>query len=708
MSKRSPPAKRCQLEGHEVIISDTSRTTKELLDILAPLENSASPQFVLIKGLPGIGKSLLLQEIAYRWSEKQLLQTFKLVLLIHLRNPAVQQVTYISDLFQLFCKGDVKGKEISDACSEYFFNNGGKDLVFLFDGFNEFPEKLQKDGLISDILKRRELPKCSLVVSSRPHAFLELQHKASVKVDILGFPEKERKRYIEQALNEHPCKITELTNYLDNHLLINGLCFVPFFMVVLVFLYEQGIPLPKSSVELYQYFICLTISRHLTKSGHSLGSTVIDIAQLPEPCKTIINQLSKFSLQALNNNQLEFTFDEIKAVCPDITEIIDGYGLLQAVQCPGISGSTITYSFVHSSVQEFLAAYHIAHLPPQEELKVLQEKFWSSRHSNMFSMYTSITKGQRPSFKQFLQQPTFLQWVTQLFTIGKENSINISQKFLDDHLKCFHLFRCFHEAGGMRTCQSIVNSETFHNKDVKLIGKNLSVHDVECLAFFLACTPTNAWNKVYLYGCHIQDHGLYVLHSGLKTSSSTTIKRLWLSYNDLTQSSSSTIRDLTIHCGIEYLWIDNNYTVGEDHTLFSILSHPRSRLMLLSIMQTGLSSMAAITLFTELAKGNKLQQLSVTFNDSTDELFDVIAAKMKENTSLVCLDMNTDDVKVYDAQQIVEAFQLNNTLQEVHLNWSYPKDVKEKIILLQDEVNKKRETRGCQVKLSVKFFNWTI
>ena len=197
-----------------------------------------------------------------------------------------------------------------------------------------------------------------------------------------------------------------------------------------------------------------------------------------------------------------------------------------------------------------------------------------------------------------------------------------------------------------------------------------------------------------------------MLHSGLKTSSSTTIKRLWLSYNDLTQSSSSTIRDLTIHCGIEYLWIDNNYTVGEDHTLFSILSHPRSRLTLLSIMQTGLSSMAAITLFTELAKGNKLQQLSVTFDDSTDELFNVIGAKMKENTSLVRLVMNTDDVKVYDAQQIVEAFQLNNTLQEVHLNWwSYPKDVKEKIILLQDEVNKKRETRGCQVKLSVKFLN---
>jgi len=135
-----------QLEMHEMIGSDTSRTTKELLDILAPLENSDGSGFVLFEGLPGIGKSFLLQEIAYRWSKNELLLKFKLVLLVHLRNPAVQQVTYISDLLQLFCKGDVEGKEIAGACSKYFFKNGGRDLVFLLDGFDEFPEGYRKKG----------------------------------------------------------------------------------------------------------------------------------------------------------------------------------------------------------------------------------------------------------------------------------------------------------------------------------------------------------------------------------------------------------------------------------------------------------------------------------------------------------------------------------------------------------------------------------
>ncbi|XP_065913287.1 protein NLRC5-like isoform X2 [Dysidea avara] len=692
-----------KLEIHEVLSSDTSRTTKELLDILATLEDNDNTGFVLIEGLPGIGKSLLLQEIAYQWSKKQLLQTFRLLLLVQLRNPAVQQVSFISDLLQLFCKGDMKGKEIASACSEYFFKNDGKDLIFLFDGFDEFPEVLQKDGLIADILKRQVLPNCGLVVSSRPHATVELRQKASVKVDILGFDEKERKQYIEQALKGQPHKITELTNYLDEHLTINGLCFVPFNMVALIFLYEQGITLPKSSVDLYQYFICLTICRHLAKTGHHLDNTITDLAKLPEPCKTIIEQLSRLSLKALNDKQLVFTFDEMKAACPGITESIDGFGLLQTVQHFGLAGKTMTFNFIHFSIQEFLAAYHIAHLPPHEEFRVLQEKFWSSHHSNMFSMYTSLTKGQRPSFKQFLQQPSFSLTFKQLFSRRRKDSIGISAKFLEDDLKCFHLFRCFHEAGDVETCQSILNSKVFNSDyTIDLNFHHLTVYDVECLTLFLVCSPSKVRN-IYLFGCHIQDYGLHVLHRGL-IASNCTIKQLWLGDNNLTQSSSSSIRDLTIHCGVELLWIDGNHTIGEDHTLFNILSHPSSKLTLLSIMYTKLSSNAAIILFTELAKGNKLQELYINIDDPTNETYDVITTTMKENTSLVLLVMNTDDVSAEDAQRTVKTLHLNNSVQLLYLPKSFPDDVKEKITLLQDEVNKKRESRGCLVKFCVVFF----
>jgi len=181
---------------------DASKMTKQLVDILAPLEESNGPQFILIEGLPGIGKTLLLQEISYKWSTKELLQSFKLVLLVHLRDPAVQQASLIKGLLELFFKGDQKAAEITTMCNDYFFKSAGKDILFLFDGFDEFPENLQKDSLIASILKRQVLPKCGLIVSSRPHASVYLRQKATVKVDILGFAEEERKLYIERTSTE--------------------------------------------------------------------------------------------------------------------------------------------------------------------------------------------------------------------------------------------------------------------------------------------------------------------------------------------------------------------------------------------------------------------------------------------------------------------------------------------------------------------------
>ena len=61
------PTPHHQLDSHEPLqeVINTSKVTKEVAEILAPLETSSDPQFVLIKGAPGIGKSLLLKEIAY-------------------------------------------------------------------------------------------------------------------------------------------------------------------------------------------------------------------------------------------------------------------------------------------------------------------------------------------------------------------------------------------------------------------------------------------------------------------------------------------------------------------------------------------------------------------------------------------------------------------------------------------------------------------
>ena len=108
---------------------------------------------------------------------------------------------------------------------------------------------------------------------------------------------------------------------------------------------------------------------------------------LPDPYNRVALQLAKLSLEALDSNKPIFSLDEINTACPDIIAMpgaINGFGLLQAVQHFDLTGTTMTFSFVHYSIQEYLAAYHITNLSYHKELKIIQENFWSDAYCNVF------------------------------------------------------------------------------------------------------------------------------------------------------------------------------------------------------------------------------------------------------------------------------------------------------------------------------------
>ena len=320
----------------------------------------------------------------------------------------------------------MEGDEVA-MCIKHISSNQGKTLTFLLDGYDELPKEVRDNSLIADILNHQVLPDCGLVVSSRPHASVLLHKQATLRVDILGFTEQ-CKHYIEHSLNDQS-QIKQLTTYLEQHVIISSLCYVPFNIVLLLFLYKQGVPLPKNATQLYNIFICLTIRRHLTKHEITTKQPITDINHLPEPYGKFMQQLSKLCLQALNNNQPIFTLDEMKEWCPQVESIpgaLNAFSLLQAIEHVSIFQTTTTFNFLHLSVQEFLAANHITTLTPDEEFSILNKYFWTDSHTNLFTIYLTVTKGQRPSFRKFLS--------------GGDDTIAIHSKFLNDKLKCTQLY----------------------------------------------------------------------------------------------------------------------------------------------------------------------------------------------------------------------------------------------------------------------------
>ena len=700
----------------EYLSTTTSKTTKDLQEVFSRLEQPSDSQHqrsILVEGSPGVGKSVLLKHIAYLWAQGELLTNTNFLFLLHLRDPSVQQMHSLDSLvhhFYHYYHDEQACLLITSCVCQY----GGKSVTILLDGYDELPENLRQNSLnlrqnsfIANLLHRKVLPACSIVVSSRPHASTHLRDNINCQVEILGFSEKDQQHFMEHSLKDQPHKISELKQYLKDHSAISNLCFIPFNMTILLFLYKdkEERPLPTNSTGLYNLFICLTICRHLAKSGITLDEDIKDLNSLPQPYNNIINQLSKFAFKALGNNQLVFTLAEVKTECPNIYKFINGFGLLQAIEYAGRMRKSLSFNFIHLSIQEFLAAHHVTTLPPSKELSVLQKNFWNNPvYFNMFDIYVALTNGQRTSFKRFLndKQPPSLMEKFKTFLSGREEEegpVSIPQQLLNDNIKWLRMYRCFQEAGDISMCKSIEDTKQLDKQQINLYNTRLSLSDLECLIIFLTCSPNKQWKELNLWDCHIQNRGLQLLQHGLR--SNVTITELVLVENNLSAASSQTISDLTISCRVKRLFISYNRTVGEDERLYRIITDDSSMVEELIMTHIDLSSSGAIKLFTALSEAKKLRILRIYSNYIADGACDAIIMAMKKNTSLAKLNMYNNPISLESAQLIVQALQYNNTLQELYLNRDYPQY--EKIRFLHEEVNKKRETHECQVKLHINF-----
>lgn len=283
-----------------------------------------------------------------------------------------------------------------------------------------------------------------------------------------------------------------------------------------------------------------------------------------------------------------------------------------------------------------------------------------------------------------------------------EGPVGISQQLIGDKLKCLRMYHCFQGAGDMAMCESIEKAAGMDKEPIDLGRTRLSPSNLESLTVFLTCSSRKKWNKLSMWCCFIQDHGLQILQLGLRNSN-VTITKLLLYDNDLSAVSSSAIGDLAISCRAQALSVSGNKTVGEDDGLYKVITNHSSMVEELYMWSIKLSSAAAIKLFTVLSKARKLKILEIDSNDVTDEACESIVEAVKKNISLIKLSLCKNPISIECAHIIVEALQHNHVLQQLTLNRDYSHDGKEKIKSLQKDVNMKRETCGCHVTLEIDY-----
>ena len=319
---------------------------------------------------------------------------------------------------------------------------------------------------------------------------------------------------------------------------------------------------------------------------------------------------------------------------------------------------------------------------------MIKATFWSVIHFNVFSIYLSLTKGQRTAFKTFLS--------------GGNKAITISHEFLEDQLKCLQLYYHFNEAGGHTMCRTIEQAPIFNGKEIVLINTTLTAGNVECVSLFLTSSFNKKWCMLNLSGCYIQDKGLNILYHALCHSTDVTIDQLWLDYNDLTSQSASLIGEITVKCKVKELSINGNEHVGLNPQLYSMLTSPSNTLESLEMNFTELSSKAAIILFTALKVNDKLEELYIDYNQITDDACGAITAALERNNCLVKLNLYANPLSANAIINIVQCLEVNNALEFLGLP-KCQEEVQQNIRFLQQVINKRKERQGCQMNLKIEF-----
>ena len=258
----------------------------------------------MIEGVPGIGKTMLMKEIRHLWANDQILKDIKVLLLFSLRDPKINDFEPIEDMFYHICKD----KEDAKVYAKHFKRNNGEGLAVLLDGLDENPQAMQSGSFFHNILiELRIFKNACIIITSRPHETTKLQQLVSYRVEIIGFTKDRRRDFVRENLKE---KAEGLLSYLEDHEIIDTLCYIPLNMSIVVYLSEAKVQLkdlPHNQTELTRQAIRMTVLHNLEELKLKLTKSQSNLENLPKPFNEVFYYLSQLAFNAMANKKLTFT-----------------------------------------------------------------------------------------------------------------------------------------------------------------------------------------------------------------------------------------------------------------------------------------------------------------------------------------------------------------------------------------------------------------
>ena len=354
-----------------------SKAPIKIEKLLVSEDGSESVRFILVEGPPGIGKSTFAWEVCRKWNIIESLKKYQIVVLLKLREKWVLNAKSPSDLFRY-----PPDPEMSAAIAKDINDSHGQNLLLVLDGFDEIPHTLGENLIIKSILCRQIWSKCAIILTTRPSAKHTLKRVCQPRVDkhveIIGFTEEERVKYITEVFSKEPELQVNFLKYMFLVPHIKSMMYIPLNCAIIAQVYYESqqssncIAIPRTRTELYQVLTHSLLVRHqLNKGNHEYTSILPDGLNKEDMDKFKI--LAKFAFDAYHTgtphgptNSSEPTASppsqKVTFFREDIPEGLVHFGFMNESSEMYVSkGVEKTFTFLHLSLQEYLAAWHVSH-----------------------------------------------------------------------------------------------------------------------------------------------------------------------------------------------------------------------------------------------------------------------------------------------------------------------------------------------------------
>ena len=477
------------------IIKDKERI--DYKDAFAELEEGV---LVVMEGRPGCGKTTLMHKLSQDWEKREILASC-LFILIHFRRFSNRSDIKLSDILRA-ASGNFTDDDIQELCAQ-IEQNSGRGVVFALDGLDEYsPESA--DNLLHNLIKRECLTNSIVIVASRPAASQKFRKYATKHVEVLGFLKPQIQEYVENYFKECPDKVQDLLRYLEHHLNVMHMCYLPLHSAMVTYLYDvEGDDLPQTETEIYKHFTLWTLIRSFKKRSNEPDAPFIlsDFNELSLEDKRLFDLILKLAYNATINSKQVFTLKEVKEhvseqlPCSSSGSDEDSLGLIVIDRYFVKYGLDEIYTFLHLTFQEYLCALYIASQPEEKQKEILETHGSKENLAEVWKFFCGVGKCLSENFSILLRDARCIVQAVK----NRTRKIKIPNTVLHLH--------CAYESQEKWMCSQVIEK---HESCMKLHDRSLTPSDMTALGYVTRHSEIPI-KELHITMCHLGVEGLTAL-----------------------------------------------------------------------------------------------------------------------------------------------------------------------------------------------------